>query len=252
MAASLLIACGLSEAKLPPYIHISEECNMDGGFLISSILGQRLRTPNVTTVLVSLQHGQTHYNNAGMRLGYNLNLFLEKKFFIIDALKSIETERWNSMWLTEGETMASKLLEYLREKIVPTPDEDTTNKSVTFIIDNLLILLNFGWTPEGLMRFCQDLQTMALEFPGLTIVTKLGTSDVNQVLDNNIIKLADVHLRVCQLKSGVFREVDGKLSVERETTNGCYELTKRQKEILYKVNERNVKIFNPGEVGVKV
>ncbi|XP_055848277.1 uncharacterized protein LOC129913563 [Episyrphus balteatus] len=251
MAASLLIACGLNESKLPPYIHISEESNMDGGFLITSILGQRLRTPQVTTVLVGLQHGYQHYLNAGMRLGYNLALFMNKKFFIIDALKSIQVKQWKSMWLTEGDSMSNTLLEFIREKI-SSPNDDAGTTSVTYIIDNLSILLNFGFTPEGLLRLCQDLQAMALEHPGLTIVTKLSTSDVHPVLDNNIAKLADVHLRIKQLKSGAFREVDGKLCVVRETTEGCYELMEQQKEILYKVNERNVKIFSPGEVGVKV
>ncbi|XP_055908831.1 uncharacterized protein LOC129943422 [Eupeodes corollae] len=249
MAASLLIACGLNENKLPPYIHISEESNMDGGFLITSILGQRLRAPQVTTMLVGLQHGYQHYLNAGMRLGYNLTLFMNKKFFIIDALKSIQVKQWKSMWLTEGDSMSNKLLEFLREKLTAAQDSGT---SLTFIIDNLSILLNFGFTPEGLLRLCQDLHAMTEEHPGLTIVTKLSTSDVQPVLDNNIAKLADVHLRVKQLKSGAFREVDGRLSVVRETTDGCYELMEQQKEILYKVNERNVKIFSPGEVGVKV
>lgn len=252
MAASLLIACGLNEAKLPPFIHISEESNMDGGFLISSILGQRLRTPHVTTMLVGLQHGYQHYLNAGMRLGYNLTLFMNKKFFIIDALKSIQVKQWKSMWLTEGDAMANKLIEFLSERLTAAASNEPSGTCLTFVIDNLSIFLNFGFTPEGVLRLCQDLHAMTAEYPGLTIVTKLSTSDVHPVLDNNIAKLADVHLRVKQLKSGAFKEVDGKLSVVRETTDGCYELMEQQKEILYKVNERNVKIFNPGEVGVKV
>lgn len=225
---------------------------MDGGFLISSILGQRLRTPHVVTTLVGLQHSSQHYVNAGMRLGYNLNLFFNKKFFMIDALKLIQTKKWNAMFLSDMEAVCKKLIEDLRHHLVPTPANDSPGNSFTFIFDNLSILLNLGLSPEGLVRFCQELQTMAMENPGVTIVTKLGTSDVHPVLDNNIAKLADVHLRVIQLKSGAFREVDGKLSVVRDSPDGCCGLMEQQKDILYKVNERNVKIFSPGEVGVKV
>lgn len=252
MAASVLLACGLNEQKLPGFVHISEESNVDGSFLISCILGQRLRISNAGTLLVCLQNHYQHYFNAGMRLGYNSNIFLGKTFNVIDVLSDMARHGLSSKWLRspDGLTLTEQLVKDIREQL----EKNYPNRSsYTILIDNLSILINLGASKQQVQQFCLDLADLAKAHDNLTVITKLSNSDIHPLTDNNVAKLGNVRIQVLRLKSGVFREVDGKLLIERVLDDGgSYSCEQTRKEVLYKVNDRNVKIFNPGEIGVKV
>lgn len=252
MATSVLLACGLNEQKLPGFVHISEESNVDGSFLISCILGQRLRISNAGTLLVCLQHHYHHYFNAGMRLGYNSNIFLGKTLNVIDVLSDIARQGLGCKWL-HASNGVNALTEQLVEDIRSQLSNNYSNRSsYTILIDNLSILFNLGASKLQVQQFCQALADLAKEYEHLTVITKLSNSDIHQLTDNNVAKLGQVRIQVLRLKSGVFREVDGKLLIERVLEEGSYDCEQTRKEVLYKVNDRNVKIFNPGEIGVKV
>ncbi|XP_073818630.1 elongator complex protein 6 [Musca autumnalis] len=252
MAASVLFACGLNEQKLPSFIHISEESNVDGSFLISSILGQRLRISNAGTLLVCLQHNYQHYFNAGMRLGYNCNIFLGKTLGIIDPSNDMAKDFLSCKWLSREHKLSDLLLNDIREQLT-TGTTFTARIHNTVIIDNLSILYNLGASKEDIQQLCHGLVALTREFPNLSIITKMSNSDLYTLDDNNVSKLGSVHIQVIKLKSGVFREVDGKLLIKRsqDEEDNCFESNYTTKEVLYKVNDRNVKIFNPGEIGLK-
>lgn len=251
MAASVLFACGLNEQKLPSFIHISEESNIDGSFLISSILGQRLRISNAGTLLVCLQHNYQHYFNAGMRLGYNGNIFLGKTLSVIDPLAEMAKDFLSTKWLGKETRVTDLLLADIREQI--SGNNFTTRINTTIIIDNLAILYNLGATKEDIQQLCHGLVALSQEFENLTIITKMNNCDIYTLDDNNVAKMGSLHIRVVKLKSGVFREVDGKLLIKRfqDEADNMYDCNYTSKEVLYKVNDRNVKIFNPGEIGLK-
>ncbi|XP_034113787.2 uncharacterized protein LOC132784863 [Drosophila nasuta] len=251
MAASVLLACGLNEQKLPGFVHISEESNVDGSFLISCILGQRLRISNAGTLLICLQHHYQHYFNAGMRLGYNSNIFLGKTLNVIDVLSDMAQQGLDCKWLRSSDelTLTEQLIEDIRTQLA---NNYANRTSYTILIDNLSILFNLGASKLHVQQFCQSLAALAKEHENLTVITKLSNSDIHQLTDDNVAKLGNVRIQVLRLKSGVFREVDGKLLIERVLDEGSYACEQSRKEVLYKVNDRNVKIFNPGEIGVKV
>ncbi|ALC46229.1 poly [Drosophila busckii] len=251
MATSVLLACGLNEQKLPGFVHISEESNVDGSFLISCILGQRLRISNAGILLVCLQHHYKHYFNAGMRLGYNTNIFLGKTLDVIDVLRDMACQGLKSKWLCcpQGLSLTEQLVVDIRAQL---EKNYASRSSYTILIDNLSILFNLGASKLQVQQFCQSLADLAKEHENLTVITKLSNSDIHTLTDNNVAKLGDVRIQVLRMKSGVFREVDGKLLIERVLDEGSYSCEQSRKEVLYKVNDRNVKIFNPGEIGVKV
>lgn len=251
MAASILFACGLNEKKLPAFVHISEDSDIDGSFLVSSILGQRLRISNAGTLLVCLQHNYQHYFNAGMRMGYNCNIFQGKTFGVIDSLSHIAKDFLSSKWLRKEICITDFLLEDIKEQICSSYLKSRIHTTV--IIDNLSILYNLGASKEDVQKFCHGLSNLSETSENLTIITKMSNCDIYNVDDNNIAKLSSLHIRVVKLKSGVFREVDGKLLIKKlmEEPDNIYEYKFSSKEVLYKVNDRNVKIFNPGEIGLK-
>lgn len=246
MAASLLIACGLQEQKLPKHIHISEESNIDGSFMISSILGQRIRSPNNKTILICLQNNYKHYMNAGQRLGYNLQMHNGKSLTVIDIVNDIGTEPLSCRWLNENptETLYKAICDELAK----------LEGSVTVIIDNLEGLLNLGASAQDIYTFCIKLHKFLEEssFEHFTLATKLNNCNVFEVADGSLEALSDLHLRLIKLKSGNFKEVDGRIEISRPLMEeGTYEHSKNSKNVLYKVNEKNIKIFSPGEVGLK-
>lgn len=249
MAASVLFACGLNETKLPSYVHISEESDIDGTFLISSILGQRLRVSNSATVLVCLQHNFQNYFTAGMRLGYNLNLFAGKTLHALDVVTEIAQNLLTSLQVADGKDIIEDIIRQIHTEL----SEKLQNRvSVTVVIDNLAAFTNLGASEDDVLKFCHDLQNIGRSYENFSIITKLNTCDQWTVFDSNIRKLGDLVIQLVKLESGAFYEVDGKIIVERQTLNGHYKIQEARKEFLYKVNDRNIKIYNPGEVGVVI
>lgn len=247
MATSFLLACGLQEHILPKHIHISEESNIDGSFVISSILGQRLRVANNKTLLVCLQNNLKHYLNAGQRLGYNLQMYMGKSLTVIDIVTDIGTDPLSSVWLntvSPTETLYKAICDELTK----------LNGTITVLIDNLEGLFNLGASAQDLYSFCIKLHKFSEQssLENFTLATKLNNCNIFEVTDGNLEALSDLHLRLIKLKSGSFKEVDGKIAISKcSMEEGTYNYSKQLKNVLYKVNERNIKIFSPGEVGLK-
>lgn len=250
MATSVLLACGLNEQRLQPYTHLSEESGVDGGFLISSILGQRIRVPNAGTILICLHQTFSHYCSAGIRLGYNLQMSLGKNLRVIDILNDIAGDFGKSKWTTT----TGNFLQLLWDEIQTQSMELFAAKStITVIIDDLSVLLNLGASPGEIMRFANRLRQWSEgRNADVAIVTKLNTCEAFGTLMNQIGELCDIHVVIERLKSGNFKEVDGKIVVKKDTCSAPFDFQEGEKTILYKVLERNIKIFNPGEVGIKV
>lgn len=260
MATSVLLACGLNEQQLPPFTYVREEIDVDASFLITCILGQRIKIPNTSTILLSLHHAFQHYALSGQRLSFNLNAAREKGSLlvteplqdIVEKLFASDTFQQNAEALIENTW--SRMLAQVQDEL------DTKNrKMVTVIVDDLSALVNLGATENSIVLLVRQLVALAsTKFAGrLAIVAKLNTSNLFEQLNNNLEALADAEIQCNKLKSGNFREVDGRLvscrAAKKELVSGGEASGERtEKTMLYKVNERNVKIFAPGEVGIKV
>lgn len=247
MAASFLLACGLQEHTLPKHIHISEESNIDGSFVISSMVGQRLRYGDNKALLVCLQNNFKHYLNAGQRLGFSFQMHNGKTLTVIDIVTDIGKEPLSSIWLN-ATSPTETLYKAICDELVKLQG------NVTIIIDNLEGLLNLGASASDLYAFCIKLHKFSEEssLENFTLATKLNNCNVFEVTDANLETLSDLHLRLIKLKSGSFKEVDGRIAAKRwSMQEGTYESRIHSKNVLYKVNERNIKIFSPGEVGLK-
>lgn len=244
MATSLLLACDLNESKLPPFVLLQEDCGVDGSFLVSSILGQRLKVQNTGTVLVCLHHTVQHYVGAGMRLGFNLNTAREKgTLTVVDVLEDISSTLFTSEFLKK--TALTTLLadiERLVENLL------TSKQSCVVIIDNVSALIDLNGCAEAVLRFCNQLIAMTADNNRISVVAKFNTSNLYPKIINNLEDSAASHVHFVRLPSGNFKEVDGKIVYRKRAANG-YECS--EKNLLYKVNDRNVKIFLPGEIGVK-
>lgn len=245
MAASLLLCCHLNEQQLPRCVFLREDAGVDGSFLISSILGQRLKVQNTGTILLCLQNTFQHYASAGVRLGYNLSGCRDRGALVaIEPMLDMATNLFASTYLSGS---GGEILELLRSSIEQAVTQLSANKhSITLIIDNLTWLIDLGIGEHSIIDWCRQLVNDADE--KLSVVVKINSCQVFDVLCCNLEDMADVEVQVVKLKSGTFKEVDGRIRCVKRCENGW---EKTEKTVLYKVNDRNVKIFAPGEVGAK-
>lgn len=248
MATSVLLACGLNEQQLPKFTFLREDTDVDGSFLVTCIVGQRLKIQSSGTILVCLHHTKEHYSNAGIRLGFNLNSAIDKgNLVVIEPLSDLAEHLFDSPYLSASQ---ENILNYMWSTIDVQINALLAKKtSLTLVIDDISALVNIGATENLVVRFCRRLLQLTDGIRNLSICVKLNTSPLYEYLANNLEDMADTEIQIVKLKSGNFKEVDGKLiSIKRDAITTLPIL----KSMLFKVNERNVKIFAPGEVGIKI
>lgn len=246
MATSLLSACDLNKPNLPGFVLVREDCNADGSFLITSIVGQRLKTPNAAVILVCLHHNAQHYLSAGMRLGFNLSMARDRgNLILIEPLADLAENVLSSSYLATSNGDALNLLSQQIQRSIDTALK--TKENCTIVLDDVTTLITLGHKELSVLRFCQRI--VEHKSDQTNVLLKVNLSELHELLVKNLEGLADVEIRVTKMKSGNFKEVDGKILCYHRSQNDC---NRNEKQILYKINDRNIKTFQPGEIGVRV
>lgn len=238
MTAQLLMTCGLTDKRLPGFVLIRESSGTDASFLVSSILGQQLKaSPKI--VLVAAHHSFAHYQSVGMRIGYNLSQVRDRgRLKVVDVLQMI----YEDDDVLVNETLLELLLKRMLEEVQAVPDAE----DCCVILDDVSILRSMTDDDDLVIRFCEQLRLLQEErnVQGkghLSIVVKLNTYDSYPVIASNLGSRSAVTINVDSLKSGRFREVDGRITI-------CKPSSLEEKVVLYKVNDRNIKTFAKGFV----
>lgn len=238
--ALLVAACGFTEPR--KFIVIKENRDIDTSFLISSLIGQRLRQ-NSGLVLVCCHQTFKYYDTCGKKLGYNLSMSLTKKScHVVEPLREIAT--------LEKCGLMERLFESINDKIKALEDDGKANISI--VIDDLTFFTNVGLTEKELIKAGMRLHDMTKKKNGLSVALKIGLSDLHNHLSNNLEDFADVILTVERLKSGDFWDVDGKLLIKKMNHQGAMSVTESERSLLYFIGDHNVKLSALGEFGLKV
>jgi len=239
---SLLVsACGFTESRR--FFVIKENHDVDGSFLISSLIGQRLRQQSAGIILVCCQQTLKYYDSCGKKLGYNLTMSVSK-----NCLQAIEPLR--EMVTLHKDVLMDRLLLEISGKIKILEDND--RKNITVIIDDFSFFTNLGCTESDLIKAGMKLYDLTKEKENISVVLKIGLSDLHQHLTNNIEDLADVDLTIEKLKSGDFWDVDGKLTIRKMNHEETPGTTESERNLLYFIGDHNVKLNASGEFGLKV
>lgn len=252
MAASILLASGLNESKLPRITFIEENIGVNGSFLINCILSQRLKIPDNKIILCCCHQPFEHYHNAGLRFGYNLGTYKESnRITTIEPLEDISRNFYSSKYLSQENDQVYK---HFKSSITSSLQKfDKKTSKIILIIDDISFLTDFGATEIDLLKFIKYLQDLKAAFNELSVILKLNTSEAFEMFSNYMRDEADHTIVIEKMKSGNFREVDGKLSIFK--ANDEVQLLRpgdMVKTVLYKVTDKAVKIFAPGEVGIKI
>lgn len=246
MSTSVLQACDLNDQKLPKFVLLQEHHGADGSFLITSILGQCLKHQQNGVILICLHHISQHYSNAGIRLGFNMSMAIEKgRLNLIDPLFDIGSNPLSSKYLTETK---SNVLESLLNEIKEFAETQLQSKErITIIIDNIAALINLGFSKNLILRFSHRLIEFNDENDRISLIVKVNLANLNEEIVASLEDYATSNILISKLKSGDFSEVDGRIIYKKRGDNFKYS----SKTILYKITDRNVKVFQPGEIGIK-
>jgi Elongation complex protein 6 len=239
--ALLVSACGFTEPR--KLIVIKETCDIDGSFLISSLIGQRLRLQNAGIVLVCCHQTPKYYDTCGKKLGYNLTMSVGKKTIqVIEPLREFVT--------VKADLLMERLFDEICVKVKALGDEG--KKNITLIIDDLTFFTNLGCGEKDLVNVGIKLHNLTQQKEGISVMLKFGLSDMHPTFSNNIEDFADVCLTLERLKSGDFWDVDGKLIIKKFNHQNEVSLTESERSLLYFIGDHNVKLSAPGEFGLKV
>lgn len=242
--ALLVSACGFSEPR--KFITINENADVDGSFLISSLIGQRLRQQSSGLVLVCCCQSLKYYEACGRKLGYNLTMSINKKsLLVVETLRDVIT---NSS--TRVEEVLAHLFEEIHEKVASLRSGGT--KNITVIVDDLTFFTNLNCTEKQILAFSMILHDLAKSHDDVSLIIKLGLADLHQHLIYNLQDLSDVSITVEKLKSGDFWDVDGKLVIRKMKSEAGFISIESERNLLYHVGDHNVKLMAPGEFGLKI
>jgi hypothetical protein len=238
--ALLVSACGFSEPR--KLIVIKENSDIDGSFLISSLIGQRLRVQHAGIVLVCCQQTLKYYDTVGKKLGYNLAMSVGRG--------SVETvEALRDYLDLAGDDVMERLFADISAKIKSL--EGDGKKNITVVVDDITFFANLGCSEKDLVRVSMKLHSLT-QTEGISVMIKAGLSDLHVTLANNVEDLADAVLTVQRLKSGDFWDVDGKLIITKVNKSGEMPTIESERKLLYFVGDHNVKLTAPGEFSLKV
>lgn len=239
--ALLVSACGFTEPR--KIIVINENADVDGSFVISSLIGQRLRLQSSAIILVCCSQSLKYYETCGKKLGYNLSMSVNKKTFLaIEPLRDITT--------FSSSDALDRLFEEIREKVVTLKSNGT--KNISIIIDDLTFFTNLACTEKQLISLGMRLHDLAHAHVELSLILKLGLADLHQHLVNNLEELVDVSIGIEKLKSGEFWDVDGKLVIRKMKNENGFHDVENERNLLYHIGDHNVKLMAPGEFGLKI
>lgn len=248
MAQPVLVACAVHSEPLPRLTLIKQDSGVDGSFLIAATLGRCLKTSKDNHVLlVVTHHTYHHYSSACMKIGFNLGPARDSgqlEIFDVGA----------ELYCKYPDSYPS--LNAIKEQVEVFLQ---THPKATIFMDDLSYFLNFDHSEAQLIDFVEKLadQTNDNDQRQHSLVIKLNTADLWPTLCANLDDMAQTEIRLERLESGQFREVDGRLIVRCYPTEkdggdqGLMRVKVVNNSMLYKVNERNVKVFVPGEFGIK-
>lgn len=236
MTAPLLMTCGLTDKRLPGFVLLRESSGTDGSFFVSSILGQQLKaSPQSKIVLVAAHHGLGHYHSVGLRLGYSLTQVCDRgRVRCVDVMKMIAS---GGREANLDDEFVSGLHKRILEEVLAVPE----GEDCCLIIDDVSVLRAMTDNDDLVLRFCEQMRRLGerRKEGHLSVILKLNTYDAYPVMANNLHSRSAFTITLDSLKSGRFKEVDGRITISRENAG-------EDKVVLYKVNDRTVKTFAKG------
>ncbi|BET02068.1 Uncharacterized conserved protein (DUF2348) [Nesidiocoris tenuis] len=218
-------------------IAIEEADNVDGCFCSSCLIWQCLSRPDSCLMLVALHRPFSHYYHVGMKLGYNLASQSERAAILEMGKSQAE--------LSAGEDESlKKLVVDLRERIKSFAEY----KRIYIFVDNLSSLLFLGYSVRQVKIFVHYLRTLLSDKVTVVLSAQTDAEDEDELELASLLRhIADLQLRVAPLSTGSSQAVSGSIEL-RKKDHAKVESWTKSELYHYKLSERNVRVFRPGNV----
>lgn len=247
MTTSLLNAANLNVVPPHRFVFIAENSKVDGEVLISALLGRRLGLEAAGVVLVCADHTLQHYDTVGNRWAHRIAMHRDKgSLKAFEPLKCIFQEFMDF----DGKIDYLERFWFNVEKAVR--DFVALEKHhISVIVDNLTFYHDlYEASPGWLVEFCLKLHRLTDELPQLSVVIKLNECEMHEVVCRQIEDYANPVVFVEPFDTGVFHEVDGKLVIREKESVDEWVSKESEKTLLFKVSNRDVKVYVPGSVDI--
>ncbi|KFB46678.1 AGAP003075-PA-like protein [Anopheles sinensis] len=227
---------------------VQERSGVDGGFLLVQLIASHLREdPQNAVLMFASHHTAAHYIGAAQKLTFNARSYIESgKLQLVD----VNAELYARCPKLEH----TQLLTLLRNRVRDIPDQSNT----VVIVDDLsfyTIMDPSAGAEDSVIDFVEELIDKSQ--PGIGhVVLKVNAAECYERLCATLADRATISILLEPLPSGSFREVDGRMTVhewrkaEHQSSSDLV-LPKVRCNLLYKVGDRQVQTFVPGEFGIK-
>ncbi|XP_014220143.1 elongator complex protein 6 [Trichogramma pretiosum] len=256
-------AIGINKATTSgSLIFIEEHHQSDANFVLQAIIAH-CKEKNHMLNLVLFHNTFGHFHNVGMKLGYNLKKDLNNTVNVIEPLKVISKnihlqnsdnikENLEFDITNKSTHLVNQLVQIIKDECISKAKEMSEQK-VYLIIDDLSHLFDVGLNVQDIWYFIRCIRSFINDEPLLTLCVTSHVFDSSlEFCETNIIAnvlkhSADLVIVVRPLETGQSREISGKLAVywksesERLRFKWSEEMT-----YLYKLHDREVKLFAPG------
>lgn len=248
MTTALLNATNLNVRPPQRLVLIEENSKVDGEALISAVLGHRLSLENPGVVLVCCDHTLQHYDTVGTRWAHRIQMQRDKGTLkVFEPLKCIFQEFMDS----DGKIDYLERFWFNLEKAI-REFAAQGKENIAVIVDNLTFYHDLYEATEGwLVEFCLKLHQLSDEIPQLTAVIKLNECEMYELVCRQAEDYANPIIQVEPFETGVFYEVDGKLVIREKENVDKWVSKESEKTLLFKVTNRDIKVFVPGSVDIK-
>ncbi|KAF6204017.1 hypothetical protein GE061_002356 [Apolygus lucorum] len=226
---------------------LKEEAGSDDSFCLSCLMWQCLSKQDSGLLLLAAQRPFNHYYHVGMKLGYNL-MSQSKRAVVLELGKAFcggsDDELFADIGTGKDDALKGLFLGLKRR----LEELKSQYRHVYFIVDNLSSLLFLGFTSGQLTTLLHYLRTLADDSVTLVISLQTTQDDEEETrLSAYLCQIADFRLTVAPLRTGSSQDVSGSIELIKKDVSKIESWTNPML-YHYKLSERNVKIFLPGNI----
>lgn len=256
MAQNINTKLGFDKEIENRFIFIKEEHGIDTSFLVASLMQNALHLDS-GLCLLSVHNSSNHYQYIGNKLGFNLQESQESGHaVVVDVMKSIinslydeaDNSEINFVSKNKAQECFRKLYGIVETSVIKLKERHTC---VYLIIDNVSDLLSLGYSAKDVISFVYYCRALLFTTHGLVLVVCAHNSENDKdsnLICNALMHAADYKIKVSGLTTGFSLNVTGRIQAERRDL--CLEYWIEKLEFLYKLGDRQIKIFAPGSVTI--
>ncbi|KAG8316904.1 elongator complex protein 6 [Homalodisca vitripennis] len=247
MANEVCTSLGLTGKDLSgKLVQIVEQHGSDVSFMAGILMWNAYKS-DTAVCLLALHNSGVHYQNVTKKLGFNLKTAVENKTAVVVDPFDMYVEKSGDFSSTDfsNEHNLKRLFFDVKEALDSLPGKKC------LVVDDLSDLLCLGADVTLAVTFLQYCRALQETDQGLALVVGSHYSDESKdqkLLANLVAHLADYRMTIAGLKTGFSTSVTGSVEIVDDLEDD----QSVNKLFHFKLTDRQVRVFAPGTVGIRI